>query len=266
MNQAYFRFYGSLKDFLSPDRRQTTIIHSFKEVGSIKDAIEALGVPHPEVDLILVNGESVDFSYQVQANDRISVYPAFTTLDISGLTRVRPTFPRHFRFVADVHLGKLATSLRLLGFDTWYHNQADDQQLAEISSRDDRVLLTQDRGLLKRRIVTYGYLVRHHDMYCQVVEVLQRFELFAAIAPMTRCIRCSGELKRVDKTAIQDQLEPLTRQYYDDFSQCQHCGQIYWKGTHYERLQHFVDRVRQAANAPALVSVEPQPESLRSRM
>lgn len=253
MNQAYFRFYGALKDFLSPDRRQTTIVYQFKEAGSIKDAIEALGVPHPEVDLILVNGESVDFDYLIQGNDRISVYPAFTTLDVSTVTRVRPTFPNPFRFVADVHLGKLATSLRLLGFDTWYHNQADDQLLAEISSRDQRVLLTQDRGLLKRRVVTYGYLVRHHEVYSQVVEVLQRFELFEAIAPMTRCLRCSGELKLVDKATIHTQLEPLTEQYYDEFSQCQTCDQIYWKGTHYQRLEHFVDRVRQAANAPALV-------------
>ncbi|MBL1177481.1 Mut7-C RNAse domain-containing protein [Pantanalinema sp. GBBB05] len=253
MNQAYFRFYGTLKDFLSPDRRQTTILYAFKTAGSIKDAIEALGVPHPEVDLILVNGESVDFDYLIQANDRVSVYPAFTTLDVSSVTRVRPRFPRPFRFVADVHLGKLATSLRLLGFDTWYHNQADDQQLAEISSRDDRILLTQDRGLLKRRVVTYGYLVRHHEVYSQVVEVLQRFELFEAIAPMTRCLRCSGELKLVDKVTIHEQLEPLTQQYYDEFFQCQTCGQIYWKGTHYQRLQQFVDRVRQAAKASVLV-------------
>ncbi|MGI0486685.1 Mut7-C RNAse domain-containing protein [Pantanalinema rosaneae CENA516] len=253
MNQAYFRFYGSLKDFLSPDRRQTTIVYQFKDAGSIKDAIESLGVPHPEVDLILVNGESIDFDYLVQANDRISVYPAFTALDVSTVTRVRPTFSHPLRFVADVHLGKLATSLRLLGFDTWYHNQADDPLLAEISSQEDRILLTQDRGLLKRRIVTRGYLVRHHEVYSQVVEVLQRFELFDAIAPMTRCLRCSGELNLVDKATIQSQLEPLTQQYYDEFSQCQTCSQIYWQGTHYQRLQNFVDRVRQAANAPALV-------------
>ncbi len=245
MVQLAIRFYAELNDFLPPDRRQVTFSHILKERASIKDVIEALGVPHTEVDLLLVNGESVDFAYLVQDGDRISVYPAFTSLDIAPLVRVRPHAAPEPRFILDTHLGKLAAYLRMLGFDTLYRNDYDDDVLAQLASSQQRILLTRDRGLLKRRVVVHGYHVWETDPERQLIEVLSRFNLFQAIAitPFRRCLHCNGRLEPVAKEAIADRLLPKTRQYYDEFSHCPACGRIYWKGSHHERMQHLIDRV-----------------------
>lgn len=241
MPHAYFRFYGNLNDFLLPRYRQVEFARPIKDQGSIKDAIEAVGIPHPEINLIIVNGESVSFDYLVQPGDRISVYPQFTTLDITALSQVQPSPLPQIRFVLDVHLGKLATYLRLLGFDSLYRNDYNDEELAQISSQEQRILLTQDRGLLKRSIVTYGYAVRSDDPEEQLAEILERFQLHPAIAPLQRCPRCNGELVLVDKAAIQNQIPYYTYLYYDRFTQCQSCHQIYWKGAHYGRIQSLID-------------------------
>ncbi len=240
---ADFRFYAELNDFLPPDRRQRTFTHQFELSASVKDMIEALGVPHTEVDLILVNGQSVDFSYLVQAGDRISVYPMFESIDISPLVRLRPQPLRETRFVLDVHLGRLAGYLRMLGFDTLYRNNFEDEELAQISSAQGRILLTRDRGLLKRSIVTHGYCLRATNPLEQLLEVLRRFDLFDSIEPFQRCLRCNGLLQSVNKNNILDRLPPKTRRYYDEFWQCRRCQKIYWQGSHYQRMRQFVERV-----------------------
>jgi uncharacterized protein with PIN domain len=243
MPQAHFRFYAELNDFLPPARRQVAFAHRFAGRVSIKDMIEALGVPHPEVDLILVNGETVDFSYLVQEDDRISVYPVFESFDITPLLRVRPRPLREPRFVLDTHLGKLAAYMRMLGFDVLYRNNYDDAELAHLSSSERRALLTRDHGLLKRSMVTHGYFVRETDSRRQLVEVLRRFDLFRLIAPFQRCIHCNGLLEPVSKESILDRLPPKTRDYYDEFRMCRVCGQIYWKGSHFQRMQQFIDDI-----------------------
>ena len=243
MLRISLRFYAELNDFLPADRRQVTFARDLKEHASVKDVIEALGVPHTEVDLVLVNGASVDFSYLVRDGDRISVYPVFESIDITPLLQVRPRPLREPRFVLDTHLGKLAAYLRMLGFDTLYRNDYDDRTLAEISSGERRILLTRDRGLLKRSVVTHGYHVRETDPERQLVEVVRRFDLFRAIAPFRRCLRCNGALESIPKEAVADRLAPLTRQYYDEFATCRACGRIYWKGSHHVRMQRLVERV-----------------------
>jgi uncharacterized protein with PIN domain len=243
MRKAYFRFYGSLNDFLPPQRKQTRFTYRLKDIASIKDTIEAIGIPHPEVDLLLVNHESVDFSYWVQDEDWVSVYPGFTCLDITPITKVRPPALAEARFVLDIHLGKLATYLRLLGFDTLYRNDYHDQELAAISSQQRRILLTRDRGLLKRSLVTYGYWVRQQKPEAQSLEILHRFELFKQIRPFHRCLRCNSPVQPVAKESICDRLLPKTQQYYDEFCRCQQCDRLYWKGSHYEKMQQFVESV-----------------------
>jgi len=247
MPHAFFRFYGNLNDFLPLPCQQVEFARYIKDQGSIKDAIEAVGIPHPEINLIIVNGESVSFDYLVQPDDRISVYPQFTTLDVTAISQVQPPPLSQSRFVLDVHLGKLATYLRLLGFDTLYRNDYNDDELAQISSQEQRILLTQDRGLLKRSIVTYGYAVRSDNPEEQMAEVLERFNLHAAITPLQRCPRCNGNLVLVDKAAIHNQVPHYTRLYYDKFMQCQNCDQIYWKGAHYERIQSLIDLAKAQA-------------------
>ena len=184
----------------------------------MKDVIESLGVPHTEVDLILVNGASVGFDYLVRDGDRVSVYPVFESLDITPLVRVRPQPLRETRFVLDIHLGKLAVFLRMLGFDSLYRNDYRDDELARISHAEGRILLTRDRGLLKRSLVTHGYLVRSDDPREQLAEVIHRFDLRDAIQPLERCLRCNGELEPVAKEEVADRLPPRTREHYDTFS------------------------------------------------
>ena len=179
MNRASFRFYAELYDFLPPGRRHIPFEHAFNGNPAIKDTIESLGVPHTEIDLILVNGESVDFSHPLQAGDRISVYPIFESIDIAPVLRVRPKPLRVPRFVLDTHLGRLAAYLRMLGFDALYRNDFDDDLLAELSRDENRILLTRDRALLKRSMVTHGYWMRETSPRQQLMEVLQRFDFHA---------------------------------------------------------------------------------------
>jgi uncharacterized protein with PIN domain len=194
MAEAMFRFYAELNDFLPSSRRYVSFAHPFQLRASVKDLIEALGVPHTEVDLVLVNGEPMDFSYLVGQGDRISVYPFFESLDITSLVRVRPEPLPEPRFVLDTHLGRLAAYLRMLGFDTLFRNDYADEELALISSHEHRILRTRDAGLLKRSVVTHGYCVREINSGRQVIRVLQHFDLLSAIVPFQRCLRCNGLL------------------------------------------------------------------------
>lgn len=243
MGQTTLRFYAELNDFLPHRWRQVAFVHEFKGQPSVKDLLEAVGVPHTEIDLILVNGESVDFRYGVQDGDQISVYPVFESLNIGPATRVRPHPLRESRFVLDTHLGKLATYLRLLGFDALYQNSYGDEQLALISSQERRILLTKDRDLLKRRMVTHGYYVRASRPSEQLVEVLRRFDLFETTSPFRRCLRCNGLLQPAAKESLDGRLPPHTQEQYDEFYSCQACSQVYWKGSHYHRMQQFIERV-----------------------
>ena len=243
MPLASFRFYAELNDFLPADRRQVTFVHAFDGRPSVKDTIEALGIPHTEVDLILTNGDSVDFSYHLRDGDRISVYPVFESIDIAPILRVRPRPLREARFVLDTHLGRLAGYLRMLGFDTLYRNDFKDEELAQLSSGDDRILLTRDRGLLKRGEVTHGYFVRENHPRGQLVEIIQRFDLAGSVEPFKRCLRCNGLLVSVRKKDIIDSLPAKTQQYYDKYRRCQMCGRIYWRGSHYQHMQRFIAQV-----------------------
>lgn len=240
MASAWFRFYEELNDFLPSHRRKVAFQHRFRERGSIKDMIESLGVPHPEVDLILVNGESVSFRYLVRDGDRISVYPMFESLDIGPLVRVRPAPLRVTRFVLDVHLGRLARYLRMLGFDTLYRNDCDDAELAELASGQHRILLTRDLGLLKRSIVTHGLFVRATCPQEQVREVVARLQLQSAIQPFRRCVSCNGLLVAVSRGAVAHRLEPGVRGHFRQFWRCAGCRQIYWQGSHYQRMEAWV--------------------------
>ncbi len=243
MKRAYVRFYAELNDFLAPWRKMCTSAYPFQISGAVKDMIEALGVPHTEIDLILANGELVAFSYLIQNGDRISVYPTFQSIDITPLARLRPQPLRQVRFVLDTHLGRLTAYLRMLGFDVLYRDDYEDKELAQISSDENRILLTRDRGLLKRAKVTRGYCVRATDPRQQLVEVLQRFDLLRSIAPFRRCLHCNALLELTRKELVSDQLMAETNQYYNEFYVCPACDRIYWKGSHYRRMQQFIESI-----------------------
>lgn len=248
MSRAIFRFYAELNQFLPPPQRQQPVPYLLNGRTAVKHPIESLGVPHTEVAMIVVEGEPVDFGYLLQPGDRVAVFPAFHTLDVGSESPLRPPLPQPLRFVLDVHLGQLATYLRLLGFDALYRNDFHDEELATLASETGRVLLTRDRRLLMRKQITYGFCLNTRDPQQQVRAVLQRFELFDAIDPWQRCLRCNGTLQPVAKETVLDRLEPKTRRYYDEFHRCQSCGNVYWKGSHYPRMRRFITRVRQAGD------------------
>jgi uncharacterized protein with PIN domain len=232
MYQAQFCFHGDLNDFFIPGQITSIFSTSFKGRQSVKHLFESLGVPHPEVGAILVAGQPVDLSYIVQDGDQVDVYPCAST---DG--RLPP------RFVLDNHLGKLAAYLRMVGFDTLYRNDFDDEELAQISNQEERILLTRDIRLLMRRVIVFGYWIREKEPGQQLVEVLQRYDLFGDIIPFKRCLHCNGSLQPVDKGKIIHRLEPLTKIYYDEFSICPDCDQIYWKGSHFERMMAFIEQI-----------------------
>jgi len=242
MEQVIFRFYAELNDFLSPERRMTAFPHAVFLPASVKDVVESLGVPHTEVSLILVKSEPVGFAHLVRDGDYISVYPNFTSLDVSSLLQLRPPLD-DIRFAVDTHLGRLATYLRMLGFDAQFEIDCDDRELSRTSARETRVLLTRDRGLLKRGEVTNGYFVRSTESRQQLLEVLRRFNLFGAAAPFRQCVRCNALLQPVSKESVRDRLPPRTAQCYHQFQICPGCDRVYWAGSHYEHMQRFIRRV-----------------------
>lgn len=245
MEQAQLHFHAALKDFLTPAARNKALTHHFNRRASVKDVIESHNAPHTEIDLIIVNGHSVNFNYIVQGNDDIHVYPANTTphahIFATPLLHLSPEKLARPKFVIDVNLGRLARYLRLLGFDCLYRNDFDDETIAEISCHTQRVVLTRDRKLLQRKIITYGYFVRTNSPKAQVKEVLRQYELHPLLNPLTRCTSCNGHLTQTKKQNILHRLKPLTRKYYDTFLACSDCGQIYWQGSHSTRVQRLID-------------------------
>ncbi len=243
MKQIRIRFYAQLNDFLPPEGRRQAIPYDFDVSGSIKDAIEAMGVPHTEVDFILVNGNPVDFGYRIQDGDRVSVFPRFRSIPISPLTHLQLPALKQARFVADGHLGRLAAYLRMLGFDTLYRSDYRDEEVARLSAGENRILLTRDRGLLKRNEVQRGYCLRATEPARQLVEVLREFDLTSAIAPFCRCIHCNAVLHATEKESVQHHLTPETAKYFKEFYLCPACNRVYWKGSHYRRMKRFIESI-----------------------
>ena len=242
--QANFRFYAELNDCLPAGQRYQSFIYPFSGNPSIKDSIESVGVPHTEVDLILVNGISVDFDYHLLNGDTVSVYPVFESLDISPLLRLRAKPLRNTRFILDVHLGKLARKLRLLGFDTLYRNDYSDPEIVNLSLKDRRIILTRDRGILKRKSVSHGYWIRSTQTDAQIREVLNRFDLYSQIRAFDRCMICNGKITKVNKDEVLNRLQPRTILYYDEIFSCCGCDRLYWKGSHYHKMNVFIQDLR----------------------
>lgn len=243
-------FHGQLNDFLPLQLHDETFDIEHKKNRSVKDLIESTGIPHTEVDVIISNGNAVDLNYLVKAGERIEVYPVSVSLDLirsdNALLHCQPEPPSDYRFVLDVHLGKLATYLRMLGFDTLYRNDYDDPALANISAAERRILLTCDRRLLMRKQVSYGYFVRNRMPRQQIIEILRRYQLYHEIKPFSRCINCNGATRSVSKQSIESELLTKTKKYYTDFYQCDSCKKIYWKGSHYQQMMKLIDQLKSA--------------------
>ena len=243
MPEVIFRFYEELNDFLPAQRRKRDFQVGFKGRESVKDMIEALGVPHTEVDLILVNGKSVDFGCIIQDKDRISVYPLFESLDIRDVTRLREIPLRQTRFIADVNIGDIVKYMRALGLDVYYDASLSPRDIIRISKRENRTILTKSRNLLKFRDVTHGIFIRPGTTVAQIKRVIDFLSLREMVVPFSRCLRCNSFLVRVSKESIFDRIPPKAREFYDEYSYCRACEKIYWKGTHFIRIKRVVDEI-----------------------
>jgi uncharacterized protein with PIN domain len=238
---ATFRFYAELNDFLAPERRGREFACRCASAATTKHMIEALGVPHTEVELVFVDGESVGFDRVLRDRERVAVYPKCESLDVTPLLRVRDHALRETRFVADAHLGGLAHLLRMTGFDTLYDNHFHDDEIEHLATTQGRIVLTRDRDLLKRGGITHGCYVRALRSELQLREVFDRLDLAGSAQPFTRCLRCNTPLRTIDKTRIAAQLPPHVRERHQRFTVCDGCGRIFWEGTHWQRMRRLVD-------------------------
>ena len=241
MVTATFRFYEELNDFLPPQCRRRDVTVPCARAATTKHMIEALGVPHTEVELILLNGASVGFGAMLCEGDRVAVYPKFEALDITPLLRVREHPLRDTRFVADAHLGSLAHLLRMMGFDTLYDNGFRDDEIEHIAAAQGRIVLTRDRDLLKRRGVTHGCYVRALRPQQQLREIFERLDLARSAKPFTLCLGCNTALRAVDKAQVEHRLPPRVREQYQRFSTCEVCERVFWEGSHWQRMRALLD-------------------------
>ncbi|WP_332813923.1 Mut7-C RNAse domain-containing protein [Ramlibacter sp.] len=244
MVTASFRFYEELNDFLAPARRRREFTVRCARAATTKHMIEALGVPHTEVELILLNGESVGFGALLREGDRVAVYPRFEAFDITPLLRVRDQPLREPRFVADCHLGSLARLLRMMGFDTLYEKAFADAEIERIAATQGRIVLTRDRDLLKRRSITHGCYVHALRPQLQLREVLERLQLARGARPFTLCPACNAVLQPVAEARVEHRLPPGVRGLYHRFGTCDACGRVFWEGEHWQRLRALVDAPR----------------------
>lgn len=241
---ASFQFFGCLQDLIARPHEDGRVLYHFVDQPAVKDAIEALGIPHTEVDIIIAAGRSVDFSWPLQSGARVAVYPFGWPVCIAPLIRLVPPVPDEPRFILDVHLGKLARRLRLLGFDCRYRNDYDDDQIVPIALAEERIILTRDRGLLKRKQVRSGCLVNSGRPEEQLRAVASRYALAGRMRPLSRCPTCNGVLQPAPKEQVADQLQAGTRLHHDDFRRCAGCGQVYWHGSHTQKIWQWIERLR----------------------
>jgi len=238
MDRINIKFYDSLNKLLKKDKRDKELSLELKLRQSVKDLIEAQWIPHTEVGTIIIDGKKEEFSFILKDGQEIEVYPAFNDVEEPKFQNLI-NYPK--KFILDVHLGRLAKYLRIFGIDTLYQNYYSDEEIVETALKEGRVILTRDRGILKRRVVRYGYLIKSNESKEQLREIFLNFDLLPEIKPFLRCISCNGIVERVDKEEIIEELEPLTRKYYNEFFKCTMCKKIYWKGGHWERMEEFAD-------------------------
>ncbi|MGN6649334.1 Mut7-C RNAse domain-containing protein [Trinickia sp.] len=247
---ATFRFYEELNDFLARPLRARAFSCACAHAATTKHMIEALGVPHTEVELIIVNGESVGFDRMLENGDRVAVYPKFEALDISPLLRVRERPLRTVRFIADAHLGGLAQLLRLAGFDTLYDNHFPDAEIEAIATGQDRIVLTRDRELLKRRTITHGCYVRALKPQLQLREIVDRLDLAGSVQPFRLCLSCNAPLRRIDKAQAVGRAPEGVLERHAQFVTCDICKRVFWEGSHWKRMRTLIDSLVPEQRAP----------------
>jgi uncharacterized protein with PIN domain len=235
-----FRLYAGLNDFLPAGLKQKTFSLAFKTPITVGEIVESIGIPLSEIKLVLVNSEPATFYKRLKADDFISMYPAFENIDISSVSEANINAEKMPCFILDSHLGKLAKYLRMLGFDTLYRNDYEDIKIIEIARLEERIILSRDKLLLKSKDILNGYYVRTIEKHEQLREVVQKFNLAGKFRSFTRCMTCNSELVKKDKLEIIDKIDDETAQVFNEFFYCQNCNKVFWKGSHFERMEQFI--------------------------
>jgi uncharacterized protein with PIN domain len=240
---ARFRVHGELSELVLARRPLERAVDG---TSTVKHLVEELGIPHTEYGEVRVNGVGRHDGHRVQDGEVVDVYPAEPAVPLVSEPR----------FVLDVHLGTLARYLRLLGFDTAYNNHSGDDDLLARAAAEARTLLTRDRGILRRRVITDARLVRGTDPLEQLVDLVQRLRLGAWIRPGTRCTMCNGVLLPVHRSDVAPLVQPGTLRDHEKFASCAACGKVYWEGAHYARISGLIAAAR-AADTVATGREEP---------
>ena len=246
MRTIHLRCYEELNEFLPSEKRKVQFIHTIPVQTSVKDLIESFNIPHTQVQMILVNGEQEDFSYIVQNNDRISIYPYFHSFNVNSVSKIFHPLPDKIRFLADQHLGMLARYLRMLGIDTDYNANLTGHKLVHKANQEERILLTKDHNILKRNELKYGYFVYADDLDSQLYELILQFKLKEHITLFSRCLECNSLLHPIEKAMIEHRLPQKVKEYHQNFTICTRCDKIYWKGTHYDRMKEKIEKILQS--------------------
>lgn len=240
--EVELRIHGSLNDFLPDAQRDARLRRRIAGHPAVKDVLEAAGVPHPEVALVLVNDAPVGLGQRLSPGDRVAAFPAGWPGPAPVPIPATPARPDgEARFILDGHLGRLAAYLRMCGFDTWYRRDAADDELAETAAAEERILLTRDVGLLKRSVIRWGASVRCERPSDQLTEVLVRFGLAASTRPFSRCLRCNGLLQPVERADVREAVPPRVYHEQGTFRRCAGCGGIYWRGSHHARMTRLLE-------------------------
>ena len=234
------RCYAELNDFLPFERKQRNFTLSLKTPVTVAEVIELLSIPFSEVDLVMVNSQPVERSHRLFNNDYVSIYPTFETFDISSLKTTQKQPLRITRFIVDAHLGKLAKYLRMLGFDTLYKNDYGDMEIVEIAKEKERIILSRDKLLLKSPRVNHGYYVRATEKRNQLIEVVEKFDLYSQFKSFTRCMTCNTVLLLKSKETIRNLIDPDIHRCFNEFFFCPLCNKVFWKGSHFERMERLI--------------------------
>ncbi len=234
------RCFAELNDYLAPQLRFTPFSMPVAEGSTVAGLLTMLGIPQSEVDLVLRNGEAAQFETRVADGDRISMYPIFETFDIGPVQRLRSRPLRRPAFVLDVHLGKLASFLRMFGFDASYAPTLTDEQLISISLEEHRALLSKDRALLRDPRLVRSYAVKADNPREQIIEVVKHFDLVGSSEPLTRCLLCNVLLVSAAQETVIERIPARVGATCRSFTACPQCGRIYWEGTHHKRMTAFV--------------------------
>ncbi|WDP92828.1 MAG: hypothetical protein HUN04_25135 [Desulfobacter sp.] len=231
------RFSEDLFFFIRHKHRTPWRTPDIRRRASVKDIIESLGVPHTEVGEIRFNGGAVDFNFIPGPPGTLEVTGIDPPFEVFRPSLLRPRPLKRFRFIADLNVMKLGRYMILLGFDVCLARAMADGQIAEQADAQGRIVLTRDTRLLFRKKNRFARRIRENLPMAQLLETLHFFGLSPAPHRFfTRCVRCNRPLAPVGKAKVYHLLEPKTQKYFHDFLRCPGCGQVFWKGSHHDRI------------------------------